>query len=152
MDHKVSSRLSAIRPAIQSSPSFFLLRLAASLSLWIFQRLSRARRSRTFADAHEFVDGEIQVFVAQQRRHGSFAAHRLQGDLGDEKIFLVIFRLGYALTEGIDDLRPPPEADAVFESRAVAVNHEQAEGLRVGAIDHLPIAPGFILILLIDDA
>src|ERR1044071_816686 len=123
--------------------------LPPSSLLWI-SFFARFRRG-PLADAHQLVDREIDVLIAQQRRHGALAAHGFERDFAEKKILVVVFRLGDSLAERIDDLRSAPEADAVLEAAAVAVDHEQAVGLGVGAVDHLPVARVVVLDLSIDN-
>src|SRR5262249_28775552 len=63
-----------------------------------------------------------------------------------------ILGFGDPPSERVYYLRAAPEADAVLETHAVAVNHENAERLRVGAVDHLPVARVVVLRLSFGDA
>src|ERR1017187_649839 len=76
---------------------------------------------------------DIVSFVAQERIGHASATDRTPLEAVQEHGFLGSADLGDHVPHGVDDPRPPPEADAVLESRPVAVQDIGSEELCIGA-------------------
>src|SRR3989338_3647761 len=105
-----------------------------------------------FPNTHQLIDGKIQIFVSEKRRHGSLTADDLQIHLADDEILVVVFCLGDPPAGRIQEFGTAPKAHPVLKAHPVAVDHKQAVGLGVSAVDQLPIARVIVLDLLIRNA
>src|SRR3989338_641430 len=105
-----------------------------------------------FPNAHQLIDGKIQIFVSEKRRHGSLTADDLQIHLADDEILVVVFCLGNPPAGRIQELGAAPKPHPILETHPVSINQKESEGLGVGAVNQFPVARIIILDLLIRNA
>src|SRR2546423_606222 len=86
-------------------------------------------------DPAEFVDGELEPLVAQQRIGEPLAADLPQIEVGEDERLVGIFLLRDDVTVGPDHHRASPEVRAVLVPHPVAVEEEGRQELSVGAAD-----------------
>src|SRR5438128_4595343 len=86
-------------------------------------------------DPAEFVDGELEPLVAQQRIGEPLAADLTEVEGGEDERFVRVFPLRDDVAVGSDHHRAAPEVRAILIPHAVAVEEEGRQELGVGAAD-----------------
>src|SRR5438874_7110689 len=86
-------------------------------------------------DPAEFVDGQLEPLVAQQRIGEPFAPDVPQVEVGEDERLVGIFLLRDDVTIGSDHHRATPEVGTVFVPHPVAVEEEGRQELSVSAAD-----------------